>query len=101
RTKFVFCAGMLLLGAIGGCSRHSHPPQKIARADQVLVLRRAGPHKATSMSIESTKAREIVQAVSCATRKPWGGSAAFDDDIKIAFLRGSNLVAVIVCNQGR
>src|SRR5580765_5230673 len=27
RTKFVFWAGLLLLGAIGGCSRHSHLPQ--------------------------------------------------------------------------
>src|SRR5207302_6057196 len=95
------CAGLLLLAVIVGCSRPSHLAHKIAHTDQVLVLRRVGPHKAASVSIEGAKAKEIVEAVSSATRREWGGSTAFEDDIKIAFLRGSNPLAVVVCNRGR
>jgi len=102
-TKVLLCLLLLVTTAFSGCSRRSELAERIAHTDRVLVLRRAGPHRAVSISLEGKEAIAIVTAAASATEKARRGGAppAFDDDIKIAFLMGSNVLAVVVSNEGR
>lgn len=93
----------MALAGSDGCSRQSKLADRIAGANRVIVLRRTAPHEAVSMAIEGKEVIAIIRAVSSATpNKARGGGAppAFDDNIKIEFLKGSNMLAVLVSNEG-
>jgi hypothetical protein len=102
-ANVLLCLLLVATATSGGCSRHSRLADRIARTDRVLVLRRAGPHRAVSMSLEGKEVNAIVTAAASAAERAQQGDAApaFDDNIKIAFLIGSNVLAVIVSNEGR
>ena len=102
-TVFPLCLFLLAMVAFDGCSRQSRLADRIIGANHVLVLKRTGPHEAVSMSIEGEEVSAVVRAASSATAKAReaGPPPAFDANIKIAFLKGSNVLAVVIANEGR
>ena len=100
---FPLCCCLIAIVHLEGCARKSPLADRIAGANQVIVLRRTGAHQAASRSITGDEATAIVRAAVSATLNPQKGGAApaFDDDIKIMFLNGSNVLSVVLANQGR
>src|SRR6266404_284677 len=102
-TAIPSCLLLLALAVSERCSRQSKLADQIAGANRVIVLKRTAPREAVSMSLEGEEAITIIRAAASATPyKIRGGGAApaFDDNIKLEFLRGSNTLAVLISNEG-